>query len=87
MTVSLRRNPGDEFLNWLVLDADAACEVRGLNAAAGRLGVRVALALGIPRVQVRGTTASIAVGFCDPWCGGQTGGLRAEDSGDTGRGG
>jgi hypothetical protein len=50
VAVPLRRDPGDEFIEWLMLDADAACEVRGLDAAAGRLGIWVALAFGIPRV-------------------------------------
>jgi hypothetical protein len=82
VTVSLRRDPGDELIEGLILDADAACEMRWLDAAAGRLGVRVTLAFGVPGIQMWGTASSVAVGLCDPWCRGQTDGVRAENSGD-----
>jgi hypothetical protein len=82
VAVPLRRDPGDELIDGLILDADAACEMRGLYTAAGRLGVRVALAFGIPGIQVRRAASSVAVGLCDPWCRGQTDGVRAENSGD-----
>jgi hypothetical protein len=85
VAVPLRRNPGDELVGGLILDADAACEMRGLDAAASRLRVRVALAFGIPGIQMWRAASSVAAGFCDPWCRGQTDGIRAENSGDTRR--